>query len=155
MIKLKIDLIPKNNSPLPIIYNSYLDDLCNNIINDKKKDFTNRRKKHINLNDEKQRYLLTYSKLYCSKYEIDNSYIKFKDKVTWYITSPIYELILHFVQKLFNSHSLKIGESEFKVVGLTISKETILYEKNNFNIINLNHLDVLNNFNTDIEELTM
>lgn len=143
LIKLRIDLLPRNNTPLPIdYYKSILDNVCFDLLRDKDTDYKSRINKYnSSSNDKKAKWLFNYSKFNCLNYEINGTSVIFKDKVIWYISSPVYELILHLVQKFFNMTVLKIGESEFEVVGLCISEEIELKNINQFELLHPNCLE--------------
>lgn len=71
-----------------------------------------------NFDEEKHASILTFSNFHCSKYEIKENKIIFKDAVSWYITTPVYEVMLHISQKLFNMEFIKVGGEELEVTGI-------------------------------------
>lgn len=75
------------------------------------------------------------SPLFCSKFERDGIFIRFKDKVNFNITSFSYEVILYFVQRLFKASKIKFGLAEFEVVSLVISEDTSLTANQDYKII--------------------
>jgi CRISPR/Cas system endoribonuclease Cas6 (RAMP superfamily) len=116
VIRLKLKLNPKNNAPISLNYKYYLAAICNELINSCSQDICEKLAKNsIDFYSEK-RELLTFTQFYCSDYEIKDSKIVFKGTISWYISSPEYELILHIVQKLFNLNLLKVGNEEFEIL---------------------------------------
>lgn len=119
MIRLKIGLMPKKKVPLTTNYKVYLAAVCNNYFENSSKEFKEKIYK-IYKPFEGKKDLLTFSQLFCPSYEIEDNCIVFEDKVTWYINSSVYELILYFVQKLFNVKLLKIGREVFEITSLEV-----------------------------------
>lgn len=133
--------------PLPIdYYKSILDNVCFDLLKDKSTDYKSRINKYNPCSSEKTKLLFNYSKFNCLNYEINGTSILFKGKISWYISSPVYELTLHLVQKFFNTPVLKIGESKFEVVGLCISEELEIKNINQFKLLNPNCIEDVNDF---------
>lgn len=129
MIRLQIGLIQKNQLPLIVNHHNYPLELCNKFM-----DMSEFKKSKGNVvTDETQ--LFYCSHLFCSNYEKDGLFIKFKSKVNFSITSSLYEVILYFVQQFFDAPSIKFGFAEFEVVSLEISDDAESNIKDDFKVI--------------------
>jgi CRISPR-associated endoribonuclease Cas6 len=122
VIRLKISLKPKKNCALSLNYKYYLAAVCKNVLNTSSENFDDKLKKYNESQINKKSELLTYTGFFCSQHEIKGTRIIFRDIISWYISSPLYELILHLVQEFFSAGSIKIGKEEFEIVGIEASE---------------------------------
>lgn len=121
-MRLKIELIQNKCEGLDMNYNYYLSSLCYYFIEKSNKDFACKLHNEGFESGNKVFKLFTFSNLICSKYEIDGSYITFKDVVYWYVSSPIEEFILYFAQSLLDEGVVKVGNVEFNVLDVELMK---------------------------------
>lgn len=137
MIRLKLKLKPKKNIPISLNYKYYLAVLCSNLINNCS-DNINEKLREYNLKSKgKRAELLEFTQFYCGNHEIRDTKVIFNDTVNWYLTSPIYELILYLVQELHNAGSIKVAKEEFEILSLeaTEIEETSHIESNKDNFM--------------------
>lgn len=116
MIRLKLMLKPKKHVPISVNYKYYLAAYCNKLISSCVEDIDSILNKYTAADSSKKNEVLSFTQFFCTDYEIKDKKIIFKDAVNWYITSPVYELILHIVQELFNSNIIKIANEEFEII---------------------------------------
>lgn len=120
MIRLRLRLRPKKNMPISLNYKYYLAAICNNLVNSGDDNYDEKLKEYNMKSENRKVELLTFSQFFCMNHETWDSKIKFNDTVYWYITSPLYELILHMVQELYTEGSLKIAKEEFEILGFEV-----------------------------------
>jgi CRISPR/Cas system endoribonuclease Cas6 (RAMP superfamily) len=135
VIKLRLKLYPKKNNPISLNYKYYLAAFCNNLISCCSDEFDEKLKKHNMKLNNKKVDLLSFTQFFCTDYEIKDTKIIFKDVINWYITSPVYELILHVVQELHNAGSIQIAKEEFEIISIeaTELEDSILIDLNKDN----------------------
>jgi CRISPR/Cas system endoribonuclease Cas6 (RAMP superfamily) len=148
VIRIKVVFNPKKHCPISINYKYYLANICNELI---KESNMENKKKNIN-NTERVTYertsLISFSKFYCTQYEIKNSKISFQGSINWYIYSPSYELVLFLVHKLFKTEVLKIGSEILELCSLEVSME----ESSEFNSNNKKRISFIRS-NTEIANI--
>jgi CRISPR/Cas system endoribonuclease Cas6 (RAMP superfamily) len=135
MIRLKVGLMPKNSLPLISNYRNYPLELCNKLMNKSDLDFIKNLEnpRPDAITDETQ--LFYCSNLFCSQYEKDGFFTRFKSKVSFNITSSFYEIILHFTQHFFAESKIKFGFAEFEVISLEISEVTENNVKESYSVL--------------------
>jgi len=121
-MRLKVNLELLNDKAIDINYNYYITSLIYKFISKSNIDFANTLHEEGYSAGGKKFKLFTYSTLICHKYEIKESYILFKDIITWYISSPVNEFILYFAQSLLNEGTVNISEGEFQVLNVEVLK---------------------------------
>lgn len=117
MIVLSISLLPKNSYPIPINYKGYLNNLLWNFLKESKEEFASN---------------VTFSGLKCSRYEINDSFITFKNVVHLEISSLDYNIVSKLVQSFFNNPIIKLNKAEFEATDIGISEKVCIEDKNEF-----------------------
>lgn len=122
-MRLKIELTPLKYQSININYNYPLSSLCYTFLNKSNIDFANKLHNEGFKVGNKNFKLFTYSQLFCKLYEIKDAFITFKDRVTWYVSSPIDNFILYFAQTLLSECTITVNNLKFEVINVEVMKQ--------------------------------
>lgn len=131
-MRIKVVLQSLQNQTIEINYNYYLTSLIYNILSESDVDFSAQlHSKGYSLGNKNFK-LFCFSRLFSSNYTVDRDKLILRDKVVWYVSSPIKDFILHFADGLLKKQTVKIGEGEFYIASVSILKELVFTNEMHF-----------------------
>lgn len=122
-MRMKIVLQPIQTQIIEINYNYYLSSLIYHVLSWSSNDFSERlHSKGYSLGSRKFK-LFCFSRLISTNYTIQESKLILRDKVEWYISSPVDEFIVHLADGLLKEAKINIGKGEFYISSVELLKK--------------------------------
>ncbi len=121
-MRIKIDLEVLQPQTIEINYNYYLSVLIYCLLRESDVDFSSKLHSHGYTIGNKTFKLFCFSKLILAKYSVNGDKLTVKDRMHWYISSPVGEFVYHLADGLLKKQKMNIGQGKFYIRSVEILK---------------------------------
>ncbi|MCX7884915.1 MAG: CRISPR-associated endoribonuclease Cas6 [Caloramator sp.] len=131
-MRIKITMESQKEQIIDINYNYYLSSLIYSYLKKSNEEYSSFLHDEGYKSQSRAYKMFTFSKLFPEKYEIEGKSLKIDGKVTWYVSSPMREFLMYFVDCLASSTEIKIGNGKFRALNLEVVPPPIFKENMEF-----------------------
>lgn len=131
-MRIKLNLEALSLQKLNLNYNYYLSSFVYNKLEEYNQSYARfLHDEGYKLNNKRYK-LFTFSQLFPERYSIEGADLIFEGVVKWYVSSPVNEFLVYFINSLMYTKVIKIGNNELNVESVEITIEPKYAEEMHF-----------------------